>query len=70
MQINPDYLRMDEICRQLSNDHVVPLFTAATLSGIGDVQRAASRASSGGGGWASSGGGGGFSGGGSGGGVR
>ena len=70
MQINPDYLRMDEICRQLSNDHVVPMFTAATLSGIGDVQRAASRASSGGGGWASSGGGGGFSGGGSGGGVR
>lgn len=69
-QINPEYLRMDEVCRQLNNDRVVPLFTAATLSGIGDVQRAASRASSGGGGWASSGGGGGFSGGGSGGGVR
>ena len=68
-QINPEYLKMDEIFRQLNNTDVLPAVTLATLSGIHDVQKEQS-GSSGGGGWASSGGGGGFSGGGSGGGVR
>ena len=73
MRANSEFLKMDEVCRQLSNDSVVPMFTAATLSGISSIQRASSSSSfrsSGGGGWSSFGGGGGFSGGGSGGGVR
>lgn len=71
MQANPEYLRMDEVCRQLNDSDVLPAFTMAALAGIGDVEKAnSSSRSSGGGGWASFGGGGGFSGGGSGGGVR
>ncbi len=68
-KINPEYLKMDEIARTLTNQKVVPLLTAATLSSAHSVQKSASR-SSGGGGSSSFGGGGGFSGGGSGGGVR
>lgn len=71
MQVNPEYLKMDEVCRQLNDSDVLPAFTMAALAGIGDVEKAnSSSRSSGGGGWASFGGGGGFSGGGSGGGVR
>ena len=71
MQANAEYLQMDDVCRQLNDNDVLPAITIAALSGIGDVQRAQSSSrSSGGGGWSSFGGGGGFSGGGSGGGVR
>ena len=71
MQANGEYLQMDDICRQLNDNDILPAITTAALYGIGDVQRAQSSSrSSGGGGWASFGGGGGFSGGGSGGGVR
>jgi len=68
-KINPEYLKMDEIARTLTNQKVVPLLTAATLSSAHSVKSSGSRGS-GGGGSASFGGGGGFSGGGSGGGVR
>lgn len=70
MQANPEYLKMDDICRQLNDNDVLPLITAAAMRGVHDVESANSTWKSGGGGWASSGGGGGFSGGGSGGGVR
>ena len=68
-KINPEYLKMDEIARTLTNQKVVPLLTAATLSSAHSVKSSGSRGS-GGGGSSSFGGGGGFSGGGSGGGVR
>lgn len=70
--INPEYLRMDQVLSQLSNENNTMLLTAYTLSGFRqyDTTKAAEAARSGGGGSTSFGGGGGFSGGGSGGGVR
>ena len=70
VQANPEYLKMDEVLKQLNDHDVLPAITYATLAGFHDVQRASAAASAGRGGWASSGGGGGFSGGGCGGGVR
>ena len=74
-QINPEYLRMDEVLRELNDDNntLLTAVTAAAWSGIRTATKESSSSgwsSFGGGGWASSGGGGGFSGGGSGGGVR
>lgn len=69
-QLNPEFLEMSEITRNLTNEHLVPSLTAATYLGSRDVVSAVSSRSSGGGGSSSFGGGGGFSGGGSGGGVR
>lgn len=66
-KINPEFLRMDEVCQAITNKTVLPAFTAAVLSGPHAVN---SSRSSGGGGRSSFGGGGGFHGGGSGGGVR
>ena len=68
-QINPEFLNMSEITRNLTNRDIVPNLMAATYLGSRDVVKATSRGS-GGGGSSSFGGGGGFSGGGSGGGVR
>ena len=70
VQANPEYLKMDEVLKQLNDHDVLPAITYATLAGFHDVKRASAAASAGRGGWASSGGGGGFSGGGCGGGVR
>ena len=67
MQVNAEYLKMDDVCRTLNDTSVLPLITHATFSGIQSAQRSAA---SGGGGSSSFGGGGGSFGGGSGGGVR
>ena len=68
-QLNPEFLNMSEITRNMTNRDIVPNLMAATYLGSRDVVKATSR-SSGGGGSSSFGGGGGFHGGGSGGGVR
>ena len=70
MKLNPEYLRMDEIARSLTNNTVVPLLISTTQSTTRSVQHTVESRNSGGGGSSSWGGGGGFSGGGSGGGVR
>ena len=68
--INPEYLNMNEIARNLTNNTVVPMLTAATFQSARSVEREVRSRDSGGGGRSSFGGGGGFHGGGSGGGVR
>lgn len=68
-QLNPEFLNMSEITRNMTNRNILPNLMAATYIGTRDVEKAMSR-SSGGGGSSSFGGGGGFRGGGSGGGVR
>ena len=68
-KLNPEVMKMDDICQALTNKTVVPALTSATLFGTHSVQRMMSRGS-GGGGRSSFGGGGGFRGGGSGGGMR
>ena len=70
VKVNPEYLQMNEIARNLTNDTVVPLLMASTYNSAHSVQQAVSSRDSGGGGHSSFGGGGGFSGGGHGGGVR
>ena len=69
-QLNPEFLDMNEITRNMTNQDLVPSLMTAAYLGSHDVERAVSSRSSGGGGSSSFGGGGGFSGGGSGGGVR
>ena len=69
-KINPEYLKMSEITRNLTNDTVVPVLMATTYNTAHSVKSHVDSRSSGGGGHSSFGGGGGFSGGGSGGGVR
>ena len=69
-KINPEYLQMNEITRNMTDQTVLPVFTAAALQSTHSVQRAVNSRNSGSGGSSSIGGGGGFSGGGSGGGVR
>lgn len=69
-KLNPEYLKMSEITRNLTNDTVVPMLMATTYNTAHSMKSAHESRSSGGGGRSSFGGGGGFSGGGSGGGVR
>ncbi len=69
-QLNPEYLRMNEIARNLTDEKVVPLLMATTYSSASSIKHAVESRSSGGGGRSSFGGGGGSHGGGSGGGVR
>ena len=68
-KLNPEYLKMSEITRNMMDDRVVPMLMATTCSSISSVKSSLDR-NSGGGGFSSIGGGGGSSGGGSGGGVR
>jgi len=70
MRINPEFLRMDNICRAMLNDNTVKQFTAVTLYNTSKAEHSINSRNSGGGGSSSYGGGGGFSGGGSGGGLR
>ena len=69
-KLNPEYLQMSEITRNLTNNTVVPVLMATTYNTAHSVKSHVDSRSSGGGGHSSFGGGGGFSGGGSGGGVR
>lgn len=69
-QINPEFLQMNEITRNMTDTTVVPLLLATTRDTATSVKSAVESRRSGGGGSSSWGGGGGFSGGGSGGGVR
>lgn len=69
-KLNPEYLEMNNIARNLTNKTVVPYLMAATYNTAHSIDSASRSRSSGGGGSSSFGGGGGFSGGGSGGGVR
>jgi len=69
-QLNPEFLEMNEITRNLTNEDLVPSLMTAAYIGSRDVTSAVNSRNSGGGGSSSFGGGGGFSGGGSGGGVR
>lgn len=68
-KINPEFMNMDIVTRNMNNDTLVPVLIANTCNNVSSVERSVSR-DSGGGGSSSFGGGGGFSGGGSGGGVR
>ncbi len=68
-KVNPEYLKMNEIAKNMTNQTVLPVLMHTTYHTAYDVHHAATR-SSGGGGSSSLGGGGGFSGGGHGGGVR
>jgi len=69
-QLNPEYLEMNQITRNLTNNSLVPVLMATTYNSAHSVQSKVDSRSSGGGGRSSFGGGGGFSGGGHGGGVR
>lgn len=69
-KLNPEYLQMSEITRNLTNNTVVPVLMATTYNTAHSVKSHVDSRSSGRGGSSSFGGGGGFSGGGSGGGVR
>ena len=69
-QLNPEYLEMNQITRNLTNNTLVPVLMATTYNSAHSVQSKVDSRSSGGGGRSSFGGGGGFSGGGHGGGVR
>ena len=69
-KLNPEYLQMNEIARNLTNDTLVPVLAATTFNTAHSVKSHVDSRSSGGGGHSSFGGGGGFSGGGHGGGVR
>ena len=69
-QINPEYLQMNQISRNLTDHRVVPLLLATTSSTATSIKQSVESRNSGGGGRSSFGGGGGFHGGGSGGGVR
>lgn len=70
-QINPEFMQMDKVIRNLTNETVVPALYTSTFVSMSSVKQAMERSrDSGGGGSSSFGGGGGFSGGGSGGGVR
>lgn len=69
-QLNPEYLEMNQITRNLTNNTLVPVLMATTYNSAHAVQSKVDSRSSGGGGRSSFGGGGGFSGGGHGGGVR
>lgn len=69
-KINPEYLKMNEVIRNMTDKTVLPTFTAAALQSTHSVKHSVESRNSGGGGSSSIGGGGGFSGGGSGGGVR
>lgn len=69
-KLNPEYLKMNEIARNLTNETVVPALMYSTFHSAKSVSDSVNSRHSGGGGSSSFGGGGGFSGGGSGGGVR
>jgi uncharacterized membrane protein YgcG len=69
-QLNPEYLEMNQITRNLTNNSLVPVLMATTYNSAHSVQSKVDSRSSSGGGRSSFGGGGGFSGGGHGGGVR
>ena len=69
-QINPEYLQMNQITRNLTDRTVVPMLVATTSSTATSIKHSVESRNSGGGGRSSFGGGGGFRGGGSGGGVR
>ena len=69
-QINPEYLQMNQISRNLTDRRVVPMLLATTSSTATSIKQSVESRNSGGGGRSSFGGGGGFHGGGSGGGVR
>ena len=69
-QINPEYLKMNQITRNLTDRTVVPVLLSTTSSTATSIHHSVESRNSGGGGHSSFGGGGGFSGGGSGGGVR
>lgn len=68
-KVNPEFMNMDIVTRNMTNETLVPVFASGFCSNVASVERSVSR-DSGGGGSSSFGGGGGFSGGGSGGGVR
>ena len=68
-KINPEFMNLDIVTRNMTNKTVVPMFASGLCNNVSSVMKDSSR-SSGGGGRGSFGGGGGFSGGGSGGGVR
>ena len=69
-QINPEYLQMNQISRNLTDRRVVPMLLTTTSSTATSIKQSVESRRSGGGGSSSFGGGGGFHGGGSGGGVR
>ena len=69
-QINPEYLQMNQITRNLTDRTVVPVLLTTTSTTATSIRQSVESRNSGGGGHSSFGGGGGFSGGGSGGGVR
>ena len=69
-QINPEYLQMNQITRNLTDRTVVPMLVTTTSTTATSITHSVESRNSGGGGHSSIGGGGGFSGGGSGGGVR
>lgn len=69
-QINPEYLQMNQISRNLTDRRVVPMLLTTTSSTATSIKQSVESRRSGGGGRSSFGGGGGFRGGGSGGGVR
>ena len=69
-QINPEYLQMNQITRNLTDRTVVPMLVTTTSTTATSITHSVESRNSGGGGRSSFGGGGGFSGGGSGGGVR
>lgn len=69
-QINPEYLQMNQISRNLTDRRVVPVLLSTTSSTATNIKQSVESRRSGGGGRSSFGGGGGFHGGGSGGGVR
>lgn len=69
-QINPEYLQMNQISRNLTDRRVVPVLLTTTSSTATSIKQSVESRRSGGGGRSSFGGGGGFRGGGSGGGVR
>ena len=69
-KLNPEYLQLNQIARNLTDRNVVPMLTAATFSSAKSVRQSVESRNRGRGGSSSFGGGGGFRGGGSGGGVR
>ena len=69
-KLNPEYLQLNQIARNLTDQRVVPMLTAATFSSATSVRRSVESRNRGRGGSSSFGGGGGSRGGGGGGGVR
>ena len=70
LRINPEFMQMDNIVRNMTDTRVLPLLITTTYDTGRSVRHTVESRNSGGGGASSWGGGGGFSGGGSGGGVR